>query len=101
MDSSASLEDVVPTHTTLVEGSLSASTGNASYDAGRRAVLWNGTVPGGGGSVEVNFRVAVEFPLDNDTLITNITSIDDGFAPNGSDPFERQATTTIVSVVSS
>ena len=93
------LADVLPDHTTLVEGTLSASSGNASYDAGSRTVLWNGTVPAGASAdpVEVTFRLRIEFPLDNGTLITNTVEIDDGFASNGTEPFERQTVTTIVS----
>ncbi len=98
MNASASLTDTVPVSTSLVAGSLSASSGNVAYNDGTRTVSWNGTVPGQNvnpGVVNVSFRVRVDSPLNNSTAITNTAYIDDGFAPNGTTTLPRQAATTI------
>ncbi|MCR4406533.1 MAG: hypothetical protein NUW24_06390 [Anaerolineae bacterium] len=98
MNASASLTDTIPANTTLIEGSLSATAGNTSYNPGNRTISWNGTVPGlSAAPVLVTFRARVDFPLDNGTLITNTAFIDDGFAPNGTTPLQRQTVTTITS----
>jgi len=98
MNASASLTDIVPANTTFVDGSLAATVGNVAYNAGTRTVSWNGVVPGQNttpGVVVVTFQAKVDFPLANGTVITNTAFIDDGFAPNGAVPLERQVVTTV------
>jgi len=98
MNASASLTDIVPANTTFVDGSLAATIGNVAYNVGTRTVSWNGVVPGQNttpGVVVVTFQAKVDFPLANGTVITNTAFIDDGFAPNGTAPLERQVVTTV------
>jgi len=100
MNASASLNDVVPLNTTLVGGSLSATSGNATYNPGNLTISWNGTVAGQNvnpGIVVVTYQALVAFPLNNGTRITNTAFIDDGFAPNGTTPLPSQVVTTITS----
>ncbi|UCE17404.1 MAG: DUF11 domain-containing protein, partial [Gemmatimonadota bacterium] len=64
-------EDVLPAHT-IYDGTYvpTASSGVVSYNAGMNRIDWNGTVPAGG-SVTITFRVLLDSPLDNGTIISN------------------------------
>ncbi len=64
------LQDVIPAHTDLIPGTLAASAGNVSYDAGGRMIRWNGRVDVGA-TVVISFNVSVDFPLDNGTWVNN------------------------------
>jgi len=69
----ASLMDVLPTSLEYVEGSAEG----ASYDAERRAIHWEGTLPAQGEHV-VRFAAESDAKLINGTRITNTAEIADG-----------------------
>jgi alkaline phosphatase len=65
------LTDTVPTHTTLVPGSQSAS-GTATESDG--VLTFTGDVPAGSGVFTATFAVTVNSPLANGTPIANVAS---------------------------
>jgi len=63
-------EDIIPDNTTYVSGSLYASSGTASYDAGENKITWNGVIPAES-SVFISYDVQVDPTLSSTTIISN------------------------------
>ncbi|MCS7222236.1 MAG: S8 family serine peptidase [Anaerolineae bacterium] len=70
----AVLHDVLPEHTSFVDGS---ATGGAIYDHGSNAIRWSGSI-GASGEHTVKYRVRVAGGLSTGTLITNTAEVGDG-----------------------
>ena len=63
-------EDFIPNNTTYVPGSVSASSGLISYDAGENKITWNGGISGES-SVALSFQVTINSSLANGAEISN------------------------------
>jgi len=53
------IEDPVPDNVSFVEGSLRADYGNFWYDKERNTIVWEGIIPGNGGTVKIWYETAV------------------------------------------
>jgi len=64
-------EDVIPVNTTFDNSyAPTATSGTATYNAGLDRIEWNGIVAAGS-CVTITFRVILDFPLANGTVISN------------------------------
>lgn len=63
-------EDFLPSNTTYVEGTATATSGSISYDSGENKITWDGTVPAES-SVILEFQATVNQGLENGTIISN------------------------------
>ena len=70
IDTIAKFVDPIPEHTTYVEDSAWASIGTAYYNSTNNSIEWNGTIPAGN-KVNIKFRVKIDTPLPNGTIISN------------------------------
>jgi uncharacterized repeat protein (TIGR01451 family) len=86
----ATLADVLPAHTTYVNGSV---TGGATYSSTQNAILWNGPLAASS-AVTVTYRALIVGPLANGTVITNTAQVGDGLGTTW-------ATTTAATTISS
>lgn len=89
MNASARLTDTLPVSVTYVSGS---ATGGAAYNSGSRSITWAGSVTTAS-PISITYRAAITSPLDNGTLITNTSIINDGFNA----PFDTLPVTTTIS----
>ena len=66
------LLDPIPTNTTFIAGSVSATSGAAAFNAGANRVEWDGAVPANGaGTVTITFDVRVASSVPHAMAITN------------------------------
>jgi uncharacterized repeat protein (TIGR01451 family) len=70
----ATLADVLPAHTTYVNGSV---TGSATYSSTLNSILWNGPLAASS-AVTVTYQAHIVGPLANGTVITNTAQVGDG-----------------------
>ena len=54
------VEDVLPTNTPYIAGSLQASSGVAYYDKAENKIVWDGEISGSGGEVTITFRTSTK-----------------------------------------
>jgi len=69
VDTTAFFVDRVPEHTTYANY-VWASSGNVSYNAPNNSIEWYGNIPAGS-YVNVRFRVKIDAPLPDNTIISN------------------------------
>jgi uncharacterized repeat protein (TIGR01451 family) len=63
-------EDAIPENTTYVSGSLTATSGTATYNEGENKITWDGNIPAES-SVALTFRVTIDMGLPNGIPISN------------------------------
>jgi uncharacterized repeat protein (TIGR01451 family) len=63
-------EDFIPTNTQYVSGSITATSGTISYDAGMNKIVWDGKILAQS-SIALSFKVTVNQGLVNRTKISN------------------------------
>jgi len=86
------LRDPIPLGTTYVEGSLTAASGAAAYDATANEITWNGTIPADAATV-VSFRVMVDDSALEAERIANLAVIHWDPDGDGSSQFETEVRT--------
>ncbi|MCD6493608.1 MAG: DUF11 domain-containing protein, partial [Archaeoglobaceae archaeon] len=69
VDTTAFFVDPIPEHTTYANY-VWASSGNVSYNASNNSIEWHGNIPAGS-YVNVRFRVKIDAPLPDNTIISN------------------------------
>ncbi|HDM67404.1 MAG TPA: DUF11 domain-containing protein, partial [Thermoplasmatales archaeon] len=63
-------EDTIPTNTTYIDGTLTATSGVATYLSDENKIIWNGEIPGES-SVSLSYEVKVNSSLPNASIIYN------------------------------
>ncbi len=59
------IEVPLPDELTYIEGSLGADYGNFWYDKDRHTIVWEGIIPGNGGTVKIGYETAVSDDADH------------------------------------
>ena len=89
----AEVEDLIPTHSSYVPGSITFTSGFAEFQPLYNRIRWMGDVEPGT-DVVITFRVELDFPLDEGTEIVNWASVDDNFH---TEPYDTNTVVTTIS----
>jgi len=83
--------DEIPAYATYVDLSAGATGGSVEYQAAYNRIRWTGEVEPGS-DVVITYRVEVDFPLNDGTVIENFATVDDGIHS----PFDTNTVATTI-----